>query len=146
MIGNGNINQPVEGLHIITCRQKPIGNGEVMIGNVRLRGYDILMAETSRRQQSMPNMTSKKDLVAYFEEKSRRSASEGGTYHETINEMLILLDETDDITEIKSFVRGLHRECLKEIQRTEGVEARIELRKQLGIYEDCLTQLRGIPS
>jgi hypothetical protein len=93
----------------------------------------------------MPNMTSKHDLVAYFEEKSRRSANEGGTYFETVNEILILLDETDDIAEIKSFVRRLHRERLKEIQHTESVEARIELRKQLGIYDDLLTQIRTIP-
>ncbi len=93
----------------------------------------------------MPKMTSKKDLVEYFAEKSQRSASEGGTYFETVNEMLILLDETDNIAEIKSFVRNLHRETLKEIQRTESVEARIDLRKQLGVYDDCLTQLRTIP-
>ncbi len=94
----------------------------------------------------MPNMTSKKELVAYFEDKSQRSAHEGGTYFETVNEILILLDETDDIAEIKSFVRGLHRERLKEIQRTESVETRIELRKQLGVYDDCLTQMRSIPT
>lgn len=93
----------------------------------------------------MPNMTSKEDLVAYFAEKSRRSAQEGGTYFETVNELLILLDETDDIAEIKAFVRGLHRERMKEIQRTESVETRIELRKQLGVYDDCLTQIRAIP-
>lgn len=93
----------------------------------------------------MPNITSKKDLTAYFEDKSRRSANEGGIYLETINEILILLDETDDIAEIKSFVRRLHRECLKEVQRTESVETRIELRKQLGVYDDCLTQMRTIP-
>ncbi|HEY0755443.1 MAG TPA: hypothetical protein VGD98_15910, partial [Ktedonobacteraceae bacterium] len=73
----------------------------------------------------MPTITSKKDLVAYFAEKSQRSASEGGTYFEAVNEMLILLDETDDIAEIKSFVRRLHRETLKEIQRTESIEERI---------------------
>ena len=93
----------------------------------------------------MPGMTSKEDLVAYFGEKSRRSASEGGTYFEAVNEMLILLDETDNIAEIKSFVRNLHRELLKEIQRTESIETRIELRKQLGVYDDCLTQIRTIP-
>jgi hypothetical protein len=94
----------------------------------------------------MPDIKSKKDLVAYFAEKSQRSAKEGGAYFETINEILILLDETDDIAEIKSFVRRLHRETLKEIQRTESVEARIELRKQLGVYDDCLTQIRTIPA
>ena len=93
----------------------------------------------------MPKITSKQDLVVYFAEKSQRSANEGGTYFETVNEMLILLDETDDIAEIKSFVRNLHRELLKEIQRTESVEKRIELRKQLGVYDDCLTQIRTIP-
>jgi hypothetical protein len=93
----------------------------------------------------MPGMTSKKELVAYFGEKSQRSASEGGTYFETVNEILILLDETDDIAEIKAFVRRLHRETLKQIQRTESVETRIELRKQLGVYDDCLTQIRAIP-
>lgn len=90
-------------------------------------------------------MTSKKDLVAYFADKSQRSSSEGGTYFEAVNEMLILLDETDDIAEIKSFVRRLHRETLKQIQQTENIEARIELRKQLGVYDDCLTQMRTIP-
>lgn len=93
----------------------------------------------------MPNMTSKQDLVAYFAEKSQRNAHEGGTYFETVNEVLMLLDETDDIAEIKSAVRHLHREKLKEIQRTESIETRIELRKQLGVYDDCLTQLRTIP-
>ena len=93
----------------------------------------------------MPKLTSKKDLVEYFEEKSQRSASEGGIYFETVNEMLILLDETDNIAEIKSFVRTLHRETLKEIQRTESVDTRIELRKQLGVYDDCLTQFRTVP-
>jgi len=94
----------------------------------------------------MPNMTSKKDLVAYFQDKSQRSANEGGTYLDAVNDLLILLDETDDIAEIKSFVRRLHREKLKEIQRTESVEARIDLRKQLGVYDDCLTQIRAIPT
>ena len=77
---------------------------------------------------------------------SRRNADAGGAYVETVNEILILLDETDDIAEIKSFVRGLHREKMKEIQRTESVELRIELRKQLGVYDDCLTQIRAIPA
>jgi hypothetical protein len=92
----------------------------------------------------MADKRSKKDLIEYFAEKSQRSAKEGGIYFESVNEILILLDETDDIAEIKSFVRGLHRECLKEIQRTEDVEVRIELRKQLGVYDDCLTQIRTI--
>ena len=93
----------------------------------------------------MPNMTSKADLVAYFADKSQRSAQEGGIYFETVNEILILLDETDDIAEIKSFVRNLHRETMKQVQRTESIETRIELRKQLGVYDDCLTQIRSIP-
>jgi hypothetical protein len=42
-------------------------------------------------------------------------------------------------------VRRLHRDKLKEIQNTESIEARIELRKQLGVYDDCLTQIRTIP-
>lgn len=93
----------------------------------------------------MPKITSKQDLVEYFQEKSQRSESEGGVYFEAVNEILIILDETDDIAEIKSFVRNLHRQTLKETQRTESVETRIELRKQLGVYDDCLTQLRTIP-
>ena len=93
----------------------------------------------------MPNMTSKQDLIAYFAEKSQRSAKDGGAYFETVNEVLLLLDETDDVAQIKAAVRNLHREKLKEIQRTENIETRIELRKQLGVYDDCLTQLRTIP-
>jgi hypothetical protein len=92
----------------------------------------------------MPNMTSKQDLIAYFAEKSQRSAKDGGAYFETVNEVLLLLDETDDVAQIKAAVRNLHREKLKEIQRTENIETRIELRKQLGVYDDCLTQLRTI--
>jgi hypothetical protein len=110
-----------------------------------LARYGILLAKLSGRQQTMPNMTSKQDLIAYFAEKSQRSAKDGGTYFETVNEVLMLLDETDDIAQIKGAVRNLHREKLKEIQRTESIETRIELRKQLGIYDDCLTQLRTIP-
>jgi hypothetical protein len=89
-------------------------------------------------------MKSKNELVAYFEEKSKRSENEGGSYFEAVNEMLILLDETDDIAEIKAFVRRLHRERLKEIQQTESVETRIDLRKQLGVYDDLLTQIRTV--
>ena len=33
----------------------------------------------------MPNMTNKQDLIAYFAEKSQRSAKDGGTYFETVN-------------------------------------------------------------
>jgi hypothetical protein len=109
------------------------------------RAYVILLAERSGREQTMPNITSKQDLIAYFAEKSQRSAKDGGTYFETVNEMLMILDETDDVAEIKAVVRNLHREKLKEIQRTESIETRIELRKQLGIYDDCLTQIRTIP-
>jgi len=76
----------------------------------------------------MPNMTNKQDLIAYFAEKSQRSAKDGGTYFETVNEMLLLFDQMDDVAEIKAVVRNLHREKLKEIQRTESSEARIELR------------------
>jgi len=93
----------------------------------------------------MPKMTGKQELVAYFAEKSQRSAGTGGAYFEAINEILILLDETDDLAEIKSFVRNLHRAKLKEVQQTESIETRIELRKQLEVYDDCLTQIRGIP-
>ena len=93
----------------------------------------------------MATMTSKQDLINYFAEKSQRSAKEGGVYFETVNELLMLFDETDNISEIKSAVRQLHREKMKEVQRTESIEARIELRKQLGVYDDCLTQLRTIP-
>jgi hypothetical protein len=32
----------------------------------------------------MPNMTNKQDLIAYFAEKSQRSAKDGGTYFETV--------------------------------------------------------------
>ncbi len=88
----------------------------------------------------MPNMTNKQDLIAYFAEKSQRSAKDGGTYFETVNAMLLLFDQTDDVAEIKAVVRNLH-----EIQRTASSETRIELRKQLGIYDDCLTQMRTIP-
>ncbi|HEY4386513.1 MAG TPA: hypothetical protein VGN34_18815 [Ktedonobacteraceae bacterium] len=93
----------------------------------------------------MPKITSKQDLVAYFEEKSQRGAKDGDTYFEAVSEILVLLNETDDIAEIKSFVRRLHRERLKEIQHAESVEMRVELRKQLGAYDDCLTQMRTIP-
>ena len=112
---------------------------------VHLVGDGILLAERSGRQQTMPNMTSKQDVIAYFVEKSQRSAKDGGTYFETVNEVLLLLEETDDVAQIKAVVRHLHREKLKEIQRTESSETRIELRKQLGIYDDCLTQLRTLP-
>jgi hypothetical protein len=102
------------------------------------------MVERSRGEQIMPNMTNKQDLIAYFAEKSQRSAKDGGAYFETVNEMLMLFDQTDNVAEIKAVVRNLHREKLKEIQRTESSVTRIELRKQLGIYDDCLTQTRTI--
>jgi len=92
----------------------------------------------------MPKITTKQELITYFAEKSTRTY-EGTSYIEAVVSMLMLLDETDNIQEIKSMVRGMHREKLAEIQRTESIETRIEQRKQLAVYDDCLTQLRGIP-
>jgi len=92
----------------------------------------------------MPKITTKQELTTYFAEKSTRTY-EGTSYIEAVVSMLMLLDETDNIQEIKSMVRGMHREKLAEIQRTESIETRIEQRKQLAVYDDCLTQLRGIP-
>ncbi len=92
----------------------------------------------------MPKVTTKQELIDYFAEKSHRTY-EGSSYIETVVSILMLLDETDNITEIKAAVRGMHREKLAEIQRTESIETRIEQRKQLAVYDDCLTQLRGIP-
>lgn len=94
----------------------------------------------------MPDMTSKQDIIAYFEEKRQRKAQEGEAYFKALNELLEMFNETDSITAIKSVVRNLHRNTLKEIQNTESVEMRIELRKQLDLYDDCLTQLRSIPA
>ncbi len=91
----------------------------------------------------MPKITTKQELIDYFAEKSQRSY-EGNAYVEAVVSILMLLDETDNIAEIKSTVRGMHREKLVEIQRTESIETRIEQRKQLAVYDDCLTQLRGI--
>ncbi|GCE31721.1 hypothetical protein KDA_72050 [Dictyobacter alpinus] len=93
----------------------------------------------------MPNITSKQDLIVYFEEKSQRSTSEGDIYVQTVNEILMLLRENDAITGLKSQVRRLHREKLMEIQRTESPEIRAEQRKQLAVYDDFLTQARSIP-
>jgi hypothetical protein len=92
----------------------------------------------------MPKITTKQELIEYFAEKSQR-AYEGNAYIEAVVSLLMLLDETDNITEIKSTVRAMHREKLVEIQRTEDIATRIEQRKQLSVYDDCLTQLRGIP-
>jgi hypothetical protein len=39
---------------------------------------------------------------------------------------------------------ALHSTTLAEIQRTPDAETRTEQRKQLGVYDDCLTQIRGI--
>ncbi|GER91266.1 hypothetical protein KDW_54280 [Dictyobacter vulcani] len=93
----------------------------------------------------MPNITCKKDLIEYFEEKSQRHANEGEVYVQTVNDILATLNEKDDITELKSLVRRLHREKLREIQRSDVAETRVELRKQLTIYDDFLTQIRAIP-
>ena len=92
----------------------------------------------------MPNIETKQDLIAYFTEKRNRSIQEGDIYHETVVEILDLLNSTDDIAAIKSKVRSLHRTTLAEIQRTPDVETRGEQRKQLGVYDDCLTQMRRI--
>lgn len=92
----------------------------------------------------MPKITTKPELIDYFAEKSQR-AYEGNAYVEAVVSILMLLDETDNIQEIKSAVRGLHREKMAEIQRTDDIATRIEQRKQLAVYDDCLTQLRGIP-
>ncbi len=92
----------------------------------------------------MPKITTKQELIEYFAEKSQRTY-EGKAYIEAVVSLLMLLDETDNITEIKSMVRSMHREKLAEIQRTEDIATRIEQRKQLSVYDDCLTQLRGIP-
>ncbi len=92
----------------------------------------------------MPRITTKQELIDYFAEKSMRT-HEGNSYIEAIVSILMLLDETDNIQEIKSTVRTMNREKLAEIQRTEDIATRIEQRKQLAVYDDCLTQLRGIP-
>jgi hypothetical protein len=62
----------------------------------------------------MPNMTNKQDLIAYFAEKSQRSAKDGGTYFETVNALLLLEEQTDAVAEIKAVVRNLHREKKSE--------------------------------
>lgn len=94
----------------------------------------------------MPNITNKQDLIAYFEEKKQRKAPEGEAYFKALNELLALIEETEPVPALKSAVRSLHRNTLKEIQNTESVEVRVELRKQLDLYDDCLTQLRGLPA
>jgi hypothetical protein len=93
----------------------------------------------------MPNITNKQDLIAYFEEKKQRKAPEGEAYFKALNDLLALLDETETVPALKTAVRNLHRNTLKEIQHTESVEVRVELRKQLDLYDDCLTQLRSLP-
>jgi hypothetical protein len=94
----------------------------------------------------MATITSKQELIAYFTEKRDRSVQEGGSYHDTVVALLNILDQSDDITAIKSTIRSLHRAKMAEIQRTTDVETRIEQRKQLAAYDDCLTQMRGIPT
>ncbi len=91
----------------------------------------------------MPKITTKGELIDYFAEKSKRT-NEGNSYIEAVVSILMLLDETDDIQEIKSTVRRMNREKLAEIQRTDDIATRIEQRKQLSVYDDCLTQLRSI--
>ena len=92
----------------------------------------------------MPNIETKQDLIAYFTEKKNRSIQVDDIYHATVVEILDILNSTDDIAAIKSKVRSLHRTTLAEIQRTLDAETRGEQRKQLGVYDDCLTQMRGI--
>ena len=92
----------------------------------------------------MPKITTKQELIDYFVQKTQNT-HEGQAYVDAVVSLLMFLDETDDVAEIKSTVRRMHREKLAEIQRTEDVETRIEQRKQLAVYDDCLTQLRGIP-
>jgi mRNA degradation ribonuclease J1/J2 len=78
------------------------------------QGDVLLLVECSGGEQIMPNMTNKQDLIAYFAEKSQRSAKDGGTYFETVNELLLLFEQTDDGAEIKAVVRNLHREKKSE--------------------------------
>ena len=92
----------------------------------------------------MPNMETKQDVVAYFTDKKERSTKEGGVYHEAVVEILDILNSTNDISAIKSKLRSLHRAKFAEIQHTSDAETRAQQRKQLGAYDDCLTQLRGI--
>jgi len=93
---------------------------------------------------AMATITNKQELIAYFAEKRDRSAQEGGLYHETLVALLDILKQSDDITALKSTIRGLHRTKLAEIQRTADAETRAEQRKQMAVYDDCLTQMRGI--
>lgn len=93
----------------------------------------------------MAAISTKQELVSYFVEKRDRGGQEGDAYYATLEAVLELLNQTEDISQIKSTVRKWHREKLAEIQRTTSVEERIEQRKQLAVYDDCLTQLRGIP-
>lgn len=97
-----------------------------------------------RRLRDMPNITTKQDVVAYFTEKRDRSGEEGGEYHEAVVAILDVLNQTEDVAAIKATVRGLHRALLGEIQRIADAETRGRERKRLGVYDDCLTQLRGV--
>ena len=78
------------------------------------QGDVLLLVERSGREQIMPNMTNKQDLIAYFAEKSQRSAKDGGTYFETVNALLLLFEQTDAGAEIKAVVHNLHREKKSE--------------------------------
>ncbi|GCE23892.1 hypothetical protein [Dictyobacter kobayashii] len=94
----------------------------------------------------MPAITNKQDIIAYFEEKKQRKTTEGDAYIQALDHLLALLNETESISAIKSAVRTLHRNELKEIQNAESAELRIELRKKLALYDDCLMQLRNLPA
>ena len=95
------------------------------------------------RQKLWLKLRQSRKLIDYFAQKSQNT-HEGNSYVDAVVSILMFLDETDDIAEIKSTVRRMHREKLAEIQRTDDVATRIEQRKQLAVYDDCLTQLRGI--
>ena len=56
----------------------------------------------------MPNRETKRDMIAYFIDKRNRSVQEDDNYHETVVEILDLLNSTDDNAAIKSRVRSLH--------------------------------------
>jgi hypothetical protein len=90
-------------------------------------------------------MMNKQDIIAYFEEKKQRKTSESEAYLKALDNLLTLLKETENVAAIKSAVRTLHRNKLREVQNTESIELRIELRKDLELYDECLTQLRGLP-
>lgn len=92
----------------------------------------------------MAQMKTKQELLTYFEAKSKRGEHKQGAFYDAVNEVLLLLEEVDDIGEIKSQVRRLHREKLREIQEIADIEERIEQRKKLAVYDDCLTRMRTI--